>query len=168
MVGCINHQLQLSATGLITCQCLFVLSRFPLTCKTTVLAALQWCTCFSAQQSCARSCQPCCDSCLHGLARPNRNLKPVLLAVVVVDSNCLDNRTTCIVHLLLNLLAHCNGDLHACLRCESLMHIRVYLHKMPQGTTSSKQTQNRGKLEIMTRLSCTVLDSHLQTCKTQT
>ncbi len=104
---------------------------------------------------------------LHGLARPDRNLTPVLLAIFV-DNNCLDYRTTCTVHLLLNLLAHCRGDLHACLRCETLMHIRVYLHKMPQGVTSIKQTQNRGRLEIMTRLSCTVLNSHLQKCKMQT
>lgn len=81
---------------------------------------------------------------LHGLARPDRNLTPVLLAVVV-DSNCLDYHTTCIVHLLLNLFAHCRGDLHACLRCETLMHIRVYLRKCHKVQTlhSANSTQRK-------------------------
>jgi len=74
---------------------------------------------------------------LHGLARPDRNLTPVLLAVVV-DSNCLDYHTTCIVHLLLNLFAHC-------LRCETLMHIRVYLRKCHKVQTlhSANSTQRK-------------------------
>jgi hypothetical protein len=125
LLECINHQLQLSETGTVLVLSVIV-SVKPLSDMqnyiTNCLAMLHLLICSKNLRLFMSNLAV--TAVLHGLARRDRNLTLVLLAVIV-DSNCLDYCTTCIVYLLLNLLAHCRGDLHACLRCETLMHITV-------------------------------------------